>query len=152
MVSHTTVNNIKKEITLNFSKFEVEKAIKNLESNEYFKSYENFNNILNIYTYRFKKPITGIIKTFMKAEIEIIEISETQTKLIIEINDWDNVLDDEYDVASSNILIKSILNTISTTLNPNLQVDNNSSGCLGITIILLTSSILLTFISCSGLF
>jgi hypothetical protein len=71
----------------------------------------------------------------MRAEIEVTEISETKTKITIEISDWDNVLDDEYDVSSANILMKSILQTISNTLSPNLTSSNSKpetkhSGCL----------------------
>lgn len=125
MISNTTVSNPKKEVTLNYSKSEVVNAIESLKTNEYFKCFESFDEVLNTYTYRFEKPITGLFKTFMRAEIEVVEVSETQTKISIEVSDWDNVLDDEFDVSSANILLKSILKTISNTLNPN---QNNSSS------------------------
>ena len=83
---------------------------------------------LNTFTYRFEKPISGLFKLFMRAEIEVTEISETKTKITIEISDWDNVLDDEYDVSSANILMKSILKTISQTLNPNQEVSINETN------------------------
>lgn len=125
MISNTTVSNPKKEVTLNYSKREVVNAIESLKTNEYFKCFESFDEVLNTYTYRFEKPITGLFKTFMRAEIEVVEVSETQTKISIEVSDWDNVLDDEFDASSANILLKSILKTISNTLNPN---QNNSSS------------------------
>ena len=125
MISNTTVSNPKKEVTLNYSKIEVVNAIESLKTNEYFKCFESFDEVLNTYTYRFEKPITGLFKTFMRAEIEVVEVSETQTKISIEVSDWDNVLDDEFDASSANILLKSILKTISNTLNPN---QNNSSS------------------------
>ena len=124
MISNTIVANPKKEVTLNFSKAEVLNAIENLKSNEYFKSFESYDEVLNTFTYRFEKPINGLFKLFMRAEIEVIEVS-----------DWDNVLDDEFDVSSANILMKSILQAISNTLNPNLTSSNSKSktkhsGCL----------------------
>jgi hypothetical protein len=113
MISNTTVANPKKEVTVNYSKQQVLDAIENLKSNEYFKSFESFDEVLNTFTYRFEKPINGLFKLFMRAEIEVNEISETKTKITIEVSDWDNVLDDEFDVSSANILMKSILKTIS---------------------------------------
>lgn len=135
MISNTTVANPKKEVTLNFSKAEVLNAIENLKTNEYFKTLENFDEVLNTFTYRFEKPISGLFKLFMRAEIEVNEISETKTKITIEVSDWDNVLDDEFDVSSANILMKSILKTISNTLSPNLtssdsKSETKHSGCL----------------------
>jgi hypothetical protein len=128
MISNTTVSNPKKEVTLNYSKSEVVNAIESLKTNEYFKCFESFDEVLNTYTYRFEKPITGLFKTFMRAEIEVVEVSETQTKISIEVSDWDNVLDDEFDVSSANILLKSILKTISQTLNPNQEVSSNETS------------------------
>lgn len=128
MISNTTVSNPKKEVTLNFSKAEVLNAIENLKTNEYFKTFENFDEVLNVFTYRFEKPITGLFKTFMRAEIEVNEISDNKTKVTIEVSDWDNVLDDEFDVSSANILMKSILKTISQTLNPNQEVSSNETN------------------------
>jgi hypothetical protein len=128
MISQTTVANPRKEVTVNYSKQQVLDAIDNLTSNEYFKSFENFDEVLNTFTYRFEKPISGLFKLFMRAEIEVTEISETKTKITIEISDWDNVLDDEYDVSSANILMKSILKTISQTLNPNQEVSTNETN------------------------
>ena len=124
MVSQTTVSNPKKEVTVNYSKQQVLDAIENLKSNEYFKAFESYDEVLNTFTYRFEKPISGLFKLFMRAEIEVNEISETQTKITIEVSDWDNVLDDEFDVSSANILMKSILKTISQTLNPNQENQN----------------------------
>lgn len=128
MISNTTVSNPKKEVTLNFSKAEVLNAIENLKTNEYFKTFESFDEVLNVFTYRFEKPITGLFKTFMRAEIEVNEISDNKTKVTIEVSDWDNVLDDEFDVSSANILMKSILKTISQTLNPNQEVSSNETN------------------------
>jgi hypothetical protein len=128
MISNTTVSNPKKEVTLNFSKAEVLNAIENLKTNEYFKTFESFDEVLNVFTYRFEKPITGLFKTFMRAEIEVNEISDNKTKVTIEVSDWDNVLDDEFDVSSANILMKSILKTISQTLNPNQEVSSNETS------------------------
>lgn len=128
MISNTTVLNPKKEVILNYSKSEVVNAIESLKTNEYFKCFESFDEVLNTYTYRFEKPITGLFKTFMRAEIEVVEVSESQTKISIEVSDWDNVLDDEFDVSSANILTKSILKTISQTLNPNQEVSSNETS------------------------
>ena len=128
MISNTTVANPKKEVTVNYSKQQVLDAIENLKSNEYFKSFESYDEVLNTFTYRFEKPINGLFKLFMRAEIEVNEISETQTKIVIEVSDWDNVLDDEFDVSSANILMKSILKTISQTLNPNQEVSSNETS------------------------
>lgn len=128
MISNTTVSNPKKEVTLNYSKSEVVNAIESLKTNEYFKCFESFDEVLNTYTYRFEKPITGLFKTFMRAEIEVVEVSESKTKISIEVSDWDNVLDDEFDVSSANILMKSILKTISQTLNPNQEVSSNETS------------------------
>ena len=128
MISQTTVANPRKEVTVNYSKQQVLDAIDNLTSNEYFKSFENFDEVLNTFTYRFEKPINGLFKLFMRAEIEVTEISENKTKITIEVSDWDNVLDDEFDVSSANILMKSILKTISTTLNPNQEVSSNETN------------------------
>ena len=128
MISNTTVSNPKKEVTLNFSKAEVLNAIENLKTNEYFKTFESFDEVLNVFTYRFEKPITGLFKTFMRAEKEVNEISDNKTKVTIEVSDWDNVLDDEFDVSSANILMKSILKTISQTLNPNQEVSSNETN------------------------
>ena len=128
MISNTTVSNPKKEVTLNFSNAEVLNAIENLKTNEYFKTFESFDEVLNVFTYRFEKPITGLFKTFMRAEIEVNEISDNKTKVTIEVSDWDNVLDDEFDVSSANILMKSILKTISKTLNPNQEVSSNETN------------------------
>lgn len=128
MISNTTVSNPKKEVTLNFSKAEVLNAIENLKTNEYFKTFESFDEVLNVFTYRFEKPISGLFKLFMRAEIEVNEISDNKTKVTIEVSDWDNVLDDEFDVSSANILMKSILKTISQTLNPNQEVSSNETN------------------------
>lgn len=128
MISNTTVANPRKEVTVNYSKQQVLDAIDNLTSNEYFKSFESFDEVLNVFTYRFEKPITGLFKTFMRAEIEVNEISDNKTKVTIEVSDWDNVLDDEFDVSSANILMKSILKTISQTLNPNQEVSSNETN------------------------
>jgi hypothetical protein len=128
MISNTTVANPRKEVTVNYSKQQVLDAIDNLTSNEYFKSFESFDEVLNTFTYRFEKPISGLFKLFMRAEIEVNEISETKTKITIEVSDWDNVLDDEFDVSSANILMKSILKTISTTLNPDQEVSSNETN------------------------
>lgn len=121
MISNTTVTNPRKEVTVNYSKQQVLDAIDNLKSNEYFNAFESFDEVLNTFTYRFEKPINGLFKLFMCAEIEVVEISENKTKITIEVSDWDNVLDDEFDVSSANILMKSILKTISQTLNPNQE-------------------------------
>ena len=128
MISNTTVANPRKEVTVTYSKQQVLDAIDNLTSNEYFKSFESFDEVLNTFTYRFEKPISGLFKLFMRAEIEVTEISETKTKITIEVSDWDNVLDDEFDVSSANILMKSILKTISQTLNPNQEVSSNETN------------------------
>ena len=121
MGMNTTVNNLKKELVVNFSKTEVESKMKFLcFDSEYYRSYDGSESVLGLHKYNFNKPISGLVDTGMQAHITLAEEGDNKTKICIEIVDNFGGTDG-YDIDSSNILIKDITKSLSKILTTDLS-------------------------------
>lgn len=135
---NTTVNNVKKEIVVSFSKNEVEKKMKYLcTHSEYYKSFDESEKLLGLYKYHFKKPISGLVDVGMQVHITLFEEGENKTKITIEVVDnWNGT--DEFDIDSSNILIGEVTKSLTHILETNINDLENErqpqkkkmNGCL----------------------
>jgi len=120
---NTTINNIKKELSVPFAKSVVSEKMQYLCTNsEYYKSFDASEAILGLFKYYFKKPISGLVDVGMQVHITITEDGQDKTKVTIEVVDNWGGTDDEFDVDSSNILMDEVTKSLSHVLSTDNSV------------------------------